>query len=47
LQKPKREKKKPKQLREAEKAHNANIYSEGYKHGYEMGLQEGMKRAKI
>lgn len=46
MDRPKREKKKPKQLREAEKAHDANIYSEGYKHGYEMGLKEGMRRAK-
>ncbi|MDD9266068.1 hypothetical protein ACFPES_03385 [Paenibacillus sp. GCM10023248] len=43
--KPKREKKKPKQLREAEKAHDAGIYSEGYRHGYQMGLEEGKRQA--
>ncbi|MDF2649567.1 MAG: hypothetical protein K0Q73_5372 [Paenibacillus sp.] len=44
--KPKREKKKPKQLREAEKAHDAGIYGEGYKLGYQMGFAEGQKNAR-
>lgn len=43
--KPKREMRKPKQLREAEKAHDANIYSEGFKDGYKLGLAEGLKRS--
>lgn len=37
MHRPKREKKKPKQLRAAEKAHDANIYSTGYRDGYQMG----------
>lgn len=41
--KPKREKKKPKQLRAAEKAHDAGIYGEGYKHGYQMGKESFFK----
>lgn len=44
-QKAKRMKKKPKQLRESEKAHDAKIYSEGFQHGYLMGLEEGKKLA--
>lgn len=44
-EKPKREKKKPKQLREAEKAHDASIYGDGYRHGYVMGLAEGKRIA--
>lgn len=43
--KPKRERKKPKQLREAEKAHDADIYGEGYRHGYQMGYEAGLKDA--
>lgn len=38
MNKPKREKK-PKQLRAAEKAHDAGIYVEGYKHVYLMGKE--------
>lgn len=38
-------KKKPKRLREAEKAHDANIYKEGFDHGYRMGIEEGKRIA--
>jgi flagellar biosynthesis/type III secretory pathway protein FliH len=30
----------PKQLRESQKAADANIYSEGFNHGYNMGTQD-------
>lgn len=34
-----KQKKKPEQLREAEKAHDASIYGDGYRHGYKMGRE--------
>lgn len=43
--KPRREKKKPKQLREAEKAHDAIVYKEGFDDGFRLGLKEGLKRS--
>lgn len=39
----KKDRKKPKHIRDAEKAKHAEIYSEGYKHGYSMGLEMGKK----
>lgn len=38
--KEKRKRNKPKHIRNAEKAHDAKMYSEGFKHGYEMGLKQ-------
>lgn len=40
-EKSKRERKKPKHIRDAEKAHEANVYNEGFRHGYSMGLEKG------
>ncbi|WP_186786228.1 hypothetical protein [Paenibacillus agilis] len=37
----KMKRKKPKYIRNAEKAHDASIYNEGFKHGYRMGLEKG------
>lgn len=37
--------KKSKQLRDMEKAHDANVYSEGFRHGYDMGIEEGKRIA--
>ncbi|EJW14036.1 hypothetical protein M5X00_29490 [Paenibacillus alvei] len=37
----KRERKKPKYIRDAEKAREAIVYNEGFQHGYRMGLEKG------
>lgn len=42
-----RKKPKPKHIRNAEKAHDANVYNEGFKHGYRMGLEKGKKSTDL
>lgn len=46
-EKKKSQRKRPKYIRDAEKAHDAKVYSEGFRHGYEMGLNQDKDLKRI
>jgi hypothetical protein len=46
MDKPKRKKKPNKAQREARRAHDAEIYEQGFNHGYQMGLEVAAKASR-